>query len=129
MTHHSQPNCNNKLSKQSPHPLRYGVPSLRVQQAKIDRLTSMAAKWSTGDPHRADSSNFHNTRHRSTRHCSTSNMSPVTQSYNRQHMYNDNQGHQRYSNYTRRSQQYNRQEMDQRYFHSSQNIDNNNVSV
>ena len=45
-------------------------------------------------------------------------------------MYNNNQGQQRHSSYDRRPQQCNRQETDQRrYSQSSQNIDNNNVSV
>ena len=109
--------------------LQVQVLSVRDQQAKIDRLTSVVAQWLTGKPSRADNANSHNNRHQTTRHHSP-NMSFITQNYNRQHMYNDNQGEQRQSSYNRRPQQYSRQETDQRkYSQSSQNIDNINVSV
>ena len=57
-------------------------------------------------------------------------MSLLHQNYNRQYRYHDNQGQQRHSNYDRRSQQYNRQETDQRWYsQTSQHVDNNNVNV
>ena len=42
------------------------APLLRDQQAKIGRLTNMVAQWLTGEPHRADNTNFYNNRYQST---------------------------------------------------------------
>ena len=57
------------------------------QEAEINRLTSVAAQWSTREPCRANNTNSYNDRHWSTHHQSTLNMSLITQNYNRQHVY------------------------------------------
>ena len=57
------------------------------QQAEIHRLTSMAAQWSSGEPHWAKNTNLCNGRNQSTYHQNTPNMSPVTQNYNGQQVH------------------------------------------
>ena len=101
----------------------------RDQQAEIDRLTSVAAQWLTGS-HVGLITQTSTTTDTNLQDITVPQISLVPQNYSRQHMYNDNQGEQRHSNYDRRSQQYNRQEADQRrYPQNLQHVGNNNVNV
>ena len=102
----------------------------RDQQAEIDRLTNVAAQWSTGEPCRVDNSYVNNNKHQSSRQQSTPNMSLVTHNYNWQYMYSVTHWQQSHGHYSSRSHQYNRQEMDQRrYSQNLQSANNNNVKV
>ena len=56
------------------------------QQAEINRLTTVATKWSTGQQCRANNTNFYTGRHQSTHPLKHPNMSLVTQNYNGQHI-------------------------------------------
>ena len=70
----------------------------------------MAEQWSVEEPCRVSEGPTHYNnvgRSRSTCHHSTPKMSPVPQHY-RQHRHYEGQGHQRYNNYDRKSQHYNR---------------------
>ena len=101
---------------------------LGEKQVKIDRLTNMAAQWSTGEPHRANNTTYHN-RHQSIQHHSTPNMSPFpkTTAGSTGIMTTRNS---RGTVTTIGGPSSIRQETDQRrYSQTSQHVGNNNVNV
>ena len=108
------------------------APSLWVQQEEINRLTCVVEKWSAEEPHRVqESATYYHTmgRNGSSFHCSTSNI-PLVPLDTRQHRNYDSQGHNRYSNYNRRSQHYNRPEADhRRYFQTLPNTHCSNINT
>ena len=84
------------------------------------------------EPHTVQEGTTHyNTivRNRSSCHCSTPNMSPVSLD-NIQHRNYNSQGHHRYSNYDGRSQHYNRPEADhRRHSQTLPNVHNYHATV
>ena len=113
-------------SPQAPAPL------LREQQEETNRLNYVAEQWLAEEPHRVqDNTTYYHTmgRNRSSCHCHTPNMSLVCPD-TRKHRNYDSQGHNRYSNYDRRSQHYNRPEADHRtYSHTLPNTHNDSATV
>ena len=108
------------------------MPSLREQQEEINRLTYVEEQWLAVEPCRVnEGAAYYNTiaRSRSSHHHSTPNMSLVPLVYRKPRHY-DSQGHNTFSNYNRRSQQYNKPEADhRRYSQVLPNTHNDSATV
>ena len=80
--------------QQTPQPLptitgqHQMLPQVQVQQEEINRMTNVAAQWSSGDQQRVEN-NYSTHRHMHTCNCSMPNMSPVVPDYNDHFHYYD----------------------------------------